>query len=1452
MLNDDLFNDGHEIDVSLEADFIPYEMYFRKYGVRRIGQFSSPILTETAKIVLPRDAVLLYLPEDDADMGISQNHILLRDATRLIFVNHNIELATKEGFVKRTFTQPTRFIREYLRKNRKTRVLTNVERVARDSKALIIENFALLNHLWIYRPHPLTMYYRWKNVQATLWKRSNEVANTVNRNQYLMVNLPKVLPSVSEFRKAELNINRMTLEAFQDNNTLMLLDIWKWLGDNREESLINSVSPEHYDKIHLILIESGVWTVVNLGLINEWRKTGKEDGEEEFHNGIDASSMQRRFLRLLTTIFEYRNNGVKTADPVITSVIKDEVIDVEKTETVDTSTLPDKDDVVLSDTKNEVLNTPEDKRLVIGAKPTPVDPTKQSVIETDRNKKIQLVSTTNTAAIDRDLDFELDKLDHIFNNEPDAEIHDAINSLPPLEKGIMKKADELAEEGLISAAQYRRIEALSSKYKEIPNPFGEGTLETLATVTSEDVSLPIVDKLPDDPAIIDKSMLNVIIEDMDRKYNSKVLQKDIAATVLNIQKAGIAVTKYDVERVDNIMNDYNSYSIRLAPVNGSPSVIRFKLPNIDDDGSYLCNGVKQKLRKQRVDVPIRKVKENKVALTSYYSKLFVTRSEKVVNNYDKWLIKNFMLKSQEDGSVIRKINFSNSWNNNFVAPRIYSVLAKRFKSFEVGDKFFFFDYENRHAHFGKERVEALEVEGRIVAGASDKALIVVNEDNEFILIDDKNEIDLGNIVDVLQIEEDKSPIEIAEITILNKVIPLGVVLCYLVGFNTLLKISKVPVRKFSSGERVKLADDEFVIKFIDESLIFSKRDKTASLLFGGFNKFKDFTKRYGMSVFNRKDIYYNMLESVGLGLRYTREMDLLNDLWIDPITEGILKDMGEPTEFIPLLMRSTELLLNDWSPDESDMRYQRIRGYERFSGFVYQELVRSIRSYNVQSVAIDASIEMHPEVVWREIDKDVSKYLVQESNPLHNLKEKETVTFSGSGGRSGETMTKGSRVFHQNDLGIVSEASPDNKSVGAIVYLTPNPQFNSLRGTVKKVELNDIENTSLMSTTALISPCADMDDPKRINFINIQHSAGIWATGYKASPLRTGYEKVIAHRTNELFAYTAKKEGTIISLEDDHITIEYKDNEKKTIQLGRRFGMSEGSTIPHQLSTKLKLGDKVNAGDAVAYNEHYFEPDFFNPRRVNWKLGAIAKTVILESTDTLEDSCAISERMCGEMSTKMTKVRNIVVKFDQVVRNLVKPGTHVDLTSILCTIEDPITGNNQLFDDESIAALKAFGHNTPKAKYSGRVEKIEVLYNGDKSDMSDSLREIANSSDKVLKRFSEIKGKENIITGNVDGSMRIDGQPLEIDNMVIKVYITAELPANVGDKMVFGNQMKTIIGRVMSGENKTESGEIIDAVFGYQSISNRIVNSPISMGTTNTLLKVLSQRAVEIYKGKTQ
>ncbi len=46
---------------------------------------------------------------------------------------------------------------------------------------------------------------------------------------------------------------------------------------------------------------------------------------------------------------------------------------------------------------------------------------------------------------------------------------------------------------------------------------------------------------------------------------------------------------------------------------------------------------------------------------------------------------------------------------------------------------------------------------------------------------------------------------------------------------------------------------------------------------------------------------------------------------------------------------------------------------------------------------------------------------------------------------------------------------------------------------------------------------------------------------------------------------------------------------------------------------------------------------------------------------------------------------------------------------------------------------------------------------------------------------------------------------------------------------------------------RTKDGEEIEAVFGFRSVAARIVSSASIMGTTNTLLKVVAKKAVELY-----
>lgn len=347
--------------------------------------------------------------------------------------------------------------------------------------------------------------------------------------------------------------------------------------------------------------------------------------------------------------------------------------------------------------------------------------------------------------------------------------------------------------------------------------------------------------------------------------------------------------------------------------------------------------------------------------------------------------------------------------------------------------------------------------------------------------------------------------------------------------------------------------------------------------------------------------------------------------------------------------------------------------------------------------------------------------------------------------------------------------------------------------------------------------------------------------------VRTGYEQIIPQRSSDLFAYTAKKPGTVKSVNDKGIVIDYEDGTVQGYEIGRRFGNASGLVIPHKVVTKLKVGESVAIGDTIVYNDGFFEPDFFDPKKVVLKNSTTVKTVLWESPQTLEDACSISTRAANKLMTQITKVKTIVLRFDQYISKLVSVGDQIDSDSILCIIEDEITAGNKLFDEQTIDTLKAVGSQTPRAHVKGIVEKIEVFYNGDKEDMTESILAIANTGDKQLKKQADSLS-QRAFTGSVDSGFRIDNNPLGLDTVAIRVYITTSVPASTGDKTVFANQMKSVISSVMDKPYTTENGEMIDAIFGSQSISDRIVTSAYVIGMTNTLLKTIGKKAVEIYK----
>lgn len=492
-------------------------------------------------------------------------------------------------------------------------------------------------------------------------------------------------------------------------------------------------------------------------------------------------------------------------------------------------------------------------------------------------------------------------------------------------------------------------------------------------------------------------------------------------------------------------------------------------------------------------IPIRKVSHSRVALTSYYSKLFVDRSMRSVFNYDGWIGKQIVAKGQDQNdSSVSNVKIADVANYALDMPTIYTVIGSRVMAFEA-DGQYWFDYANRERSRLFDMVKVKEIEafyqGWVVCGRRGKKYVAVDRNNMFYLLDYAEGVEeLGHIEDILGLQRDKAPVNMAEVSIFGKTMPIGMALAYLLGLEKLLELTKARYRVVPLGTRLQMSDDEYAIKFLDETLVLDKSDAKSSLIFSGFLHYHKQVRNFSRHSYNTKDVYFSILEANGVGLRYLRELDLMNAMWVDPITKGVLEWMKEPTEFIPLLIRACELLVTRYVPTKIENAeglidgMERAKGYERIPGTIYAELVRSIRVYNSRSASNNSQVTMKPHEVWTNIVQDPASALVDDINPIQNLKQKEIITYGGRGGRSGRSMTAEARLYKESDIGFISESTVDSGDVAVITYMSPNANITSVRGTVRQFDKAKDGASSLVSTSALISPFADRDDPKRVSW----------------------------------------------------------------------------------------------------------------------------------------------------------------------------------------------------------------------------------------------------------------------------------------------------------------------------------------------------------------------------------
>lgn len=1002
---------------------------------------------------------------------------------------------------------------------------------------------------------------------------------------------------------------------------------------------------------------------------------------------------------------------------------------------------------------------------------------------------------------------------------------------------INEKLEAMGDE--IPRAKAKKLKRVLGEQKDKESPFDKNqTIGESVKIDSNSLKVTDADiKVPVGDVIIDEKLAKEPLKKMDKKYIKEIMPKHYLRNVLSIQNADMVIEDYKVDTEKSITGEVAIHTIKITPLDGETSTLKIRMPVVNEDGEFTMSGTTYRMKKQRVDAPIRKIGEDRVALTSYYGRLFIDRSMYKRFNAGYYLANKIIKLSQEDGSGITEMIAMDISQNHPNIPLLYSEVSSFIKGFKFKGYVFSFDYDKREKTFRTD-TKKLEIKNTVLVGKFKNEFITMNKEGDLFFVKNGRLVPKGNFYTILSLPTDKIPGTPAHIKIMTQPIAIGLVLGYYLGLDKLFKMQGIKYETYPSRGQVADPEYKIILRFADKKLAFNRKMDENYLILSSLATVKEL-KEFDFSEFNSKAVYYNILSG-----SIIREIDNIRSMFVDPNTRDILVTRNEPETMVGLLIRSCELLLSSYHPNQQDLNHMALKGYERMTGLMYKEMVKSVKQYKRNNIFGKGRVTVDPYELWNNINADSSVVIVEDFNPVATLKQIENVTYLGEGGRSKDTMAEGTRKYHVSDLGVISESVVDSGDVGITAYMSAIPNLNSLTG-LKEKEFNLKEQGAgaLLSTSALLAPASDTDSPNRTNFISIQNTHVIPIQGSKQSKIRTPYAYVMPYKVSDKFAYMAEQDGVVKTVSKSKIVIEYKDGTSVTKNIGNSYSREEvGTSYKNQVVTTLEAGDKVKLGDPICFNNNFFEYDWLFPKKLIHKSASEMTIAIGEGDESYEDSHVITKKASEKLVSNVVKITSNTITDNMIIDSLVSVGDKIKAGGFLFVAFEHIDKAADI-SPELLESIKSSTQLGVKSKYNGTVEKIEVRYNGELETMSQSVRKIVEQSNADLaKRLNDKK-----ITGKVGNEYSVNGRRLGKNTVEIKIFILTEEPFGNGDKSVLVNQLKTTAAMVVDDEIKTEDGRDVDILFSSTSLFARQVPSSFVIGTSNVLLDLIKQKAVKLY-----
>ena len=602
---------------------------------------------------------------------------------------------------------------------------------------------------------------------------------------------------------------------------------------------------------------------------------------------------------------------------------------------------------------------------------------------------------------------------------------------------------------------------------------------------------------------MDERVTSSHLASIDSEYEKKQSITDLTNVISAFSTSEVSPLSVDsisIEDSSNQFQEVKTLNVRYKTDEGKPLSFSIDVPKMVDDKYLYLGGDKKVIKKQMVRLPIVKTTPNRVELTSNYAKMTIERTSGKLSRRNSYLLrklkevennKAFEIEYGDNSVVNSKLGYSNDFEYEELASTILKIKSGKyylcFNRDDMQDETDLLDIPDDFLGSTKTPLGLEKVSDET------KALIYIENTHIYkydLLTNKSTEIkdSMFNFLveDVLKLDMNNLPtigrsFIYTKVKFLATTYPLLAVAASQDGLTNILKRYNV---KYYFTQKSEKRLDYIEVKFKDKYLHYEDLMKNTLLL-------------NALSVMNTQDYEYSMFDadipythyfinllgpSVGMHTRNTLRINL--DVFIDPITKDILRDLKQPTNIIDVLLYANTLLVGNQYKPLNDLTNYRFRSNEIVNDVLYKIIAEAYVNYQKHKIngkPINLSVnkgQLIKELV--ELPNINGKSTLNPIIELENIAQSSAKGFRGVNINSAYTLEM--RAYDESMNGFLSaNATPYSGQTSITRSISYDPKITSVRGYVPKIDQNEISATNMLDPAELLSSftVAGADSPRQ-------------------------------------------------------------------------------------------------------------------------------------------------------------------------------------------------------------------------------------------------------------------------------------------------------------------------------------------------------------------------------------